>query len=74
MAEQRMLQDVPKADVIITNPEHFAVALKYDADTGTFILLAKAKALSRKKSKKSLLRRRHSWGSPLARALYFTTE
>ncbi|MEK4510324.1 flagellar biosynthesis protein FlhB [Paenibacillus sp. FSL K6-2524] len=30
MALQRMMQDVPKADVIITNPTHFAVALKYD--------------------------------------------
>ncbi|WP_414859269.1 flagellar biosynthesis protein FlhB [Paenibacillus haidiansis] len=30
MAIQRMMQEVPKADVIITNPTHFAVALKYD--------------------------------------------
>ncbi|WP_435921233.1 flagellar biosynthesis protein FlhB [Paenibacillus sp. DYY-L-2] len=30
MALQRMMQEVPKADVIITNPTHFAVALKYD--------------------------------------------
>jgi flagellar biosynthetic protein FlhB len=28
---QRMMQEVPKADVIITNPTHIAVALKYDA-------------------------------------------
>ena len=33
MAEQRMLQDVPKADVIITNPEHFAIALSYDQES-----------------------------------------
>ena len=33
MAEQRMLQDVPSADVVITNPEHFAVALRYDRDS-----------------------------------------
>ncbi|MEK3882153.1 flagellar biosynthesis protein FlhB [Paenibacillus sp. PL2-23] len=31
MALQRMMQDVPKADVVITNPTHFAIALKYDA-------------------------------------------
>lgn len=31
MALQRMMQDVPKADVIITNPTHYAIALKYDA-------------------------------------------
>jgi flagellar biosynthesis protein FlhB len=30
MALQRMMQEIPKADVIITNPTHFAVALKYD--------------------------------------------
>ncbi len=27
---RRMMQDVPKADVIITNPTHFAIAIKYD--------------------------------------------
>jgi flagellar biosynthesis protein FlhB len=30
MARQRMMQEVPKADVVVTNPTHFAVALKYD--------------------------------------------
>jgi flagellar biosynthetic protein FlhB len=30
MALMRMMQEVPKADVVITNPTHFAVALKYD--------------------------------------------
>ncbi|EXX91343.1 flagellar biosynthesis protein FlhB [Paenibacillus darwinianus] len=30
MAIQRMMQNVPKADVVITNPTHFAVALQYD--------------------------------------------
>ncbi|WP_379126557.1 flagellar biosynthesis protein FlhB [Paenibacillus sp. sgz500958] len=30
IAMQRMMQEVPKADVIITNPTHFAVALRYD--------------------------------------------
>lgn len=32
-SQRRMMQDVPKADVVITNPTHFAVAIKYDADT-----------------------------------------
>jgi flagellar biosynthesis protein FlhB len=31
MARRRMMQEVPKADVVITNPTHYAVALKYDA-------------------------------------------
>lgn len=32
MAMSRMMQDVPTADVIITNPTHYAVAIKYDRD------------------------------------------
>ncbi len=32
MSMRRMIQEVPKADVIITNPTHYAVALKYDPD------------------------------------------
>lgn len=32
IAMQRLQRDVPEADVIVTNPTHFAVALKYDAD------------------------------------------
>jgi flagellar biosynthetic protein FlhB len=32
IARRRMLADVPKADVVITNPEHYAVALRYDAE------------------------------------------
>ena len=30
MAKQRMMADVPKSDVVITNPTHIAVALQYD--------------------------------------------
>jgi flagellar biosynthetic protein FlhB len=30
MARRRMMQDVPKADVVITNPTHYAIALKYE--------------------------------------------
>ena len=32
LAIQRMMQDIPNADVIITNPTHFAVAIQYDAE------------------------------------------
>ena len=32
-ARQRMMANVPKADVVITNPTHFAVALQYNPDT-----------------------------------------
>jgi len=42
MSRKRMMQDVPKADVVITNPTHFAVAIKYDsAVMGAPQLLAK---------------------------------
>lgn len=34
MAQQRMMADVPKADVVITNPTHYSVALKYDEEAG----------------------------------------
>jgi flagellar biosynthesis protein FlhB len=30
LARRRMMQEVPKADVVVTNPTHFAVALRYD--------------------------------------------
>ena len=33
MAQRRMMEDVPSADVIITNPTHYAVALRYDPET-----------------------------------------
>src|SRR3546814_1765482 len=32
-SRRRMMAAVPSADVVITNPTHFAVALKYDPDT-----------------------------------------
>jgi flagellar biosynthetic protein FlhB len=32
MSMKRMMQEIPKADVVITNPTHFAVALKYDVE------------------------------------------
>lgn len=41
-SQRRMMQDVPKADVVITNPTHYAVAIKYDNEVSTApIVLAK---------------------------------
>lgn len=41
-SRRRMMQDVPNADVVITNPTHLAVALKYDAGTAQApVVLAK---------------------------------
>ena len=42
MARKRMMAEVPKADVVITNPTHFAVALRYDAqEMSAPIIIAK---------------------------------
>lgn len=44
MAAQRMMQSVPEADVVVTNPTHYAVALKYDeAVSPAPMVLAKGK-------------------------------
>jgi flagellar biosynthetic protein FlhB len=34
MAQSRMMSDVPKATVVVTNPTHFAVALRYERSEG----------------------------------------
>lgn len=42
LSRNRMIQEVPKADVVITNPTHFAVALKYDVTKNSApVVLAK---------------------------------
>lgn len=53
LAMRRMMQDVPKADVIITNPTHFAVAVKYDKSrySAPFVI-AKGQDLMAQKIKK----------------------
>lgn len=44
MANRRMMQDVPGADVVVRNPTHFAVALKYDQDKNKApVVVAKGK-------------------------------
>lgn len=77
MAERRMMSDVPDADVIITNPTHFAVALKYDADNGQApVLLAKGGDHTALKIRE--IGKEHNiilLESPaLARAVYYSTE
>ena len=41
MAMRRMMSEVPKADVIVTNPTHFAVALKYESGMDAPTVIAK---------------------------------
>lgn len=46
IAKQRMMEAVPAADVVITNPTHFAIALKYNADKSSApIVVAKGQDL-----------------------------
>lgn len=77
MANGRMLESVKDADVVITNPEHFAVALSYDPNGDSApVLLAKgtdeiAARIREEATKHGIEIFR---APPLARALYFTTE
>jgi flagellar biosynthetic protein FlhB len=77
MAERRMMAAIPTADVVITNPTHFAVALKYDPAKGTApVLLAKGGDFMALKIRE--IAQEHKvmvLESPgLARAVYFSTE
>lgn len=46
ISKQRMMLEVPRADVVITNPTHYAVALRYDAEVGPApVVLAKGRNL-----------------------------
>lgn len=77
MAMGQMMEAVSEADVVIVNPEHFAVALAYDpSSSGAPIVVAKgidylAQGI-RDKAKESSVPIFHA--PPLARAIYFTTE
>lgn len=75
-AMQRMMQEVPKADVVITNPTHFAVALKYDQSMAAPIVVAKGQDFlaqrikeTAKDSKVIIVENK-----PLARALYSAVD
>lgn len=73
MATARMMQDVPDADVVITNPTHFAVALQYDQKkNGAPVVLAKGQDLVAQRIKE--IAKEHGVeiveNKPVARALY----
>ena len=76
MAMQRMMQEVPKADVIVTNPTHFAVALKYEQGMTAPVIVAKGKDLIAQRIKEIAKEARVVIveNRPLARALYATAE
>ncbi|KMK77231.1 flagellar biosynthesis protein FlhB [Alkalihalobacillus pseudalcaliphilus] len=77
MAMQRMMQEVPKADVVITNPTHYAVALQYD-DQKSDAPVVIAKGVDFVAQKIKSIATEHDVilveNKPLARALYGQTE
>lgn len=77
MAMRRMMSEVPKADVIITNPTHFAVAVKYDpAKSDSPIILAKGKDLIAKRIREKAKEHKIPIveNPPLAQSLFKTVE
>lgn len=77
LSQGRMLEEVPKADVIVTNPTHFAVAIKYDeGGSGAPIVVAKGADFMAAQIRNIAVGKGITLVSapPLARALFFTTE
>ena len=77
MSQRRMMQDVPQADVVITNPTHYSVALKYDAEQGGAPMMI-AKGADQMAIHIRTIAKEHGveiLQSPaLARSLYYTAE
>ncbi|MGI2211485.1 flagellar biosynthesis protein FlhB [Shewanella oncorhynchi] len=77
LAQRRMMAEVPNADVIVVNPEHFAVAIKYDVQRSAapFVI---AKGVDDVAFKIREIARAHNIAivsaPPLARAIYHTTK
>ncbi|WP_449441048.1 MULTISPECIES: flagellar biosynthesis protein FlhB [Pseudomonas] len=77
MSQRRMMAAIPEADVVITNPTHYAVALKYDAEKGAApVLLAKGSDfLALKIREIAVANEVLLLESPaLARSIYYSTE
>lgn len=76
-AQRRMMADVPQADVVVTNPEHFSVALRYDQGKDKAPVVV-AKGVDHMALKIREVARAHDVyvipAPPLARALYHSTE
>ena len=77
MAQNQMMTQVPKADVIVTNPTHYAIALKYDQDSnsapriiakGVDLMAAQIRLLATNANVPLVA------SPPLARALYYSTD
>ena len=77
MARRRMMAEVPKADVVVTNPTHYAVALRYDAARmGAPVVVAKGADAIAQKIREVAAEHRVPLleAPPLARALFAHCE
>ncbi len=77
VSRARMMQSVPEADVVITNPTHLAVAIKYDKDLGEApVVLAKGADYLAAKIKDIAAENKVEIveNKPLARMLYYNVE
>lgn len=76
MAMQRMMQEVPKADVIVTNPTHFAVAIKYEQSMSAPVIVAKGQDFLAQRIKEVAKENKVTIveNKPLARTLYSTVD
>lgn len=77
MSMNRMIQQVPQADVVVRNPTHFAVALKYDLDKDQApIVLAKGQDYMAKRIIDAAVKNNVliTENKPLARSLYEMVE
>ncbi|CAH2712879.1 Flagellar biosynthetic protein FlhB [Neobacillus rhizosphaerae] len=77
LSMNRMMQEVPKADVVITNPTHFAVAIRYDLETmDAPVVIAKGKDYIALKIKELAKQNKIMTveNRPLARALFASVE
>ena len=77
MSQRRMMQDIPDSDVVITNPTHYSIAIKYDHERGGAPFLT-AKGIDEMALHIRKIAKEHNveiLQSPaLARSLYYTAE
>ena len=76
-SRRRMMQDVPTADVVITNPTHLAIALKYESNSGRApVVVAKGEDFLAKKIREAAKEAQVEIveNKPLARMLYYNVD
>lgn len=77
MSQRRMMSEVPNSDVVITNPTHYAIALKYDAKVGGAPVLA-AKGIDEMALHIRTIAKEHNieiiQSPALARSIYYTAD